>query len=691
MDEQAPHLADIHVAARETDHYHLPPVVAAWHALRARMSGKTRRELVRSWLAHPVVRLCLLFVFIFGIFQGVWQTMRLYGLARQDTHLASNGFAHLQKAKSLLLTLQQNPLDTTTIAQTHDEFALAHTNFVALAGDLPNFPGFLTATPHYGGELQAAHDVLPTVLTFVQIGLTACDALKTVALRLHNPLQATTQGLSLDDLNVLGHDTTMISSLLHRAILQMQQITPGDLQADPRIGAAFGELKKLLPGMQDGLSTLQTLLPVAPLLLGVSTPSSFLVEVLDSTELRPGGGFIGNYGIATVKGATLSDLFITDVDLLDRPFEFAGKTIPYPAKYQWFNLANSWSLRDSNLDADFPTAATYAEQIYHAEGGKVTLQGVVAITPWLIQNAMRITGPITVTEYHETVTADNLTDRIHYHQLKASEGVDYLPAADGHSSQRKRFTSYLFEHFYARVRQILPTTMARFVRLFGDSVHAKDIQLYFNDPTAQSVLTHAQLGATVAAPPTGDSLFIVDANIGAVKANNFITYTAQDRITLAQSGDATHQLTLSWNWPNTPESAANIYAAGSTTYQDYVRIYIPPGSMITSQTGWIAKGTGAAFGRSYVAGLFVLPFGHQGSMMLTWTTPHVTTQQASNQRYDLFVQKQAGLAWRMQTVVNLPVCGTQIAVPAHFALTDHQAQSSQTITQDTKFSFSYRC
>src|SRR5205807_318033 len=83
---------------------------------------------------------------------------------------------------------------------------------------------------------------------------------------------------------------------------------------------------------------------------------------LDSTELRPGGGSIGNYGIATISGGRLTAAHITDTHLIDNAFTARGHSIAYPSAYSWDNLSHkSWSLHDSNLDADFPTAAHYAE------------------------------------------------------------------------------------------------------------------------------------------------------------------------------------------------------------------------------------------------------------------------------------------------------------------------------------------
>ena len=158
---------------------------------------------------------------------------------------------------------------------------------------------------------------------------------------------------------------------------------------------------------------------------------------MDSTELRPGGGFIGNYGIATLSGGRLTAAHITDTYLLDRPFELAGHSIPFPSTYRWFAhylALSSWSLRNSNLDANFATDARYGEMNYQSEGGNVPLQGVIAITPSFIEHVLNISGPINIPEYHETVTAQNLISLIHFHQLGgtgAGGGSDLIPSQNG--------------------------------------------------------------------------------------------------------------------------------------------------------------------------------------------------------------------------------------------------------------------
>jgi hypothetical protein len=328
---------------------------------------------------------------------------------------------------------------------------------------------------------------------------------------------------------------------------ELQSLSASDLSFDPRIAAVFEQLQNNLPQVQAWIVGLDELVPTLPALLGVGAPVHYLIELLDSTELRPGGGFIGNYGIATFSDGKLTSANITDVDLLDKPFYAAGHRIAYPPQYNWFSrylATDSWSLRDSNLDADFPTAARYAETNYTREGGKVPVQGVIAITPTFIQHAISVLGPISVPEYHETITAQNLIERIHYYQLGAgSEGPDTIAAPDGHSSLRKHFTALLAEHFVDAVHHLAPAALLRLLHVVIDAVPARDLQFYFNAPPAEDALLRFHVAAAIQAA-VGDSLFVVDANIGVNKASSAIQSVLNDQVSLDGNGNAVHHTTL---------------------------------------------------------------------------------------------------------------------------------------------------
>ena len=316
------------------------------------------------------------------------------------------------------------------------------------------------------------------------------------------------------------------------------------------------------------------------------------------------------------------------------------------------------------------------------------VQGVIAITPTLIDHALAITGPIAVPEYQETVTAQNLIARIHFHQLggkAAGEGSDQIASPDGHSSLRKRFTELLAEHFLARVRQLSSADLSKLMQLMASAVRSKDIQLYFNSSIAENLLHSLQLDGAIQSP-NGDSLFVVDANIAANKANNFITSTLKDRVTLDTQGNALHQTSISYAW------LTNGQYYGSPHYRDYVRIYVPPGSILQMQNGWQPRGTSQAFGREVWAGFFTLSFRQTNIITLTWTVPHLVKRDVHGWHYQYLIQKQAGVQWKLNLQVALPGCSVMNNTTGGLISSSRQtATLTQALNEDTNFGINYNC
>ncbi len=505
--------------------------------MQQRVQGK-RRKLKKFYLIAPPILLLSLLVgsgIAFAVYSAKYSNYAF---------LAQTGIEHLRTAAALLETLPKKPLDVLTVSQAQHEFATAMTTFVQLDNGLKSLPGISTFIPVYGARLNAALGLAPLAIALSQAGLAGCVILDLLITRVHNPLSTQGYELTMVDMTCMDQEVQQIKVALHQAIGQANQIQPSDLQFDTRVGKIFATFRQEIPTLQLWLNNAEKLLPVLPTLLGVGTPTNYLIEVLDSTELRPAGGFIGNYSIATFSGGRLITAHITDVSLLDNPHRFSGHSIPYSSTYAWFNryLADgSWSFRDSNLEADFPTAAYYGELNYMREGGKAPVQGVIAITPALIQQALAITGPINVPEYRETVTAQNLIDRIHYYQLRPGEESDLITPLDGLSSPRKRFTALLAEHFLAHVRQLPASDFSKLLHLMVNSARSKDLQIYFNSAIAENVLQDLHLNAAIQAP-VGDGLFVVDTNVAADKANMLIIDTLYDQVTIDAEGNHTVQV-----------------------------------------------------------------------------------------------------------------------------------------------------
>ena len=650
---------------------------------RANGTYKKQKRKARSFL--PVV---LVFLLVCVIGSGVatvgYQTYKAQ--YQHDVSLAQVGIKHLQTASSLMQAWSKKPLDAPSLTRAQHEFAAASAVFAQLDTDLQAFPGFATLIPGYGTRLSTALRVVPAAMQISQAGVAGCDALALILSRLHEPF-GTGYGITIVDLAAIGKDLHQMEADVKQATAAVNALQPADLQFDSRLGKAIASFHQYLPSLQALLHEAVQLLPVLPSLLGISAPAYFLVEILDSTELRPGGGFIKDYGFATFIGGRLSAAHITDANLLDTNFSATGQTLSYPPAYRWFDLAStSWNLRDSNLDADFPTAAGYAEQNYNREGGKVALQGVMAITTTLMEHALAITGPIGIPELHETITAQNLVDRIHYYQLgPASQGASILPPG-GNTSGSRYFTELLAQHFLARMRQLPSSVFPKLLQMLSSSLRTKDLQIYFNASPAENLLRFSHVAAAIQAP-LGDSFFVVDANVAADKANQFITSTLYDRVTIDGSGNATHHTSIRYAW------LKNGDVLGSPLYSDYVRIYVPPGSSLQEQQGWQPRGTSEAFDHEVWAGSFTLSYGQTRTVTLTWTEKGVAKKDAAGWHYQYLVQRQASADWMLNVQVTLPSC---VVVRTHTSggLISHNGQITtltRSLTGDMNLGVDYSC
>jgi serine/threonine protein kinase len=601
--------------------------------------------------------------------------------------MAQVGIEHLQTAVSLMQAWSKQPLNASSTIHAQHEFAAASAVFTQLNTDVQSYTRYGSLIPGLSTRLNTALHIVPIAMEVSHAGVAGCEALNVIVSRLHQPF-GTGSGITLTDLSEVGKDFQTAETDINKAIVQVNMLQAGDLQFDARIGKTVGSFHHFLPTVQAFLREADQLLAALPVLLGISTPAYFLVEILDSTQLRPGGGFIKNYGFATFVGGRLSATHISDTNLLDNHFNANGQTIPYPSAYKWFDLAtnaNGWNLRDSNLDADFPTAASYAEQNYKLEGGKAPIQGVIAITTTLMERALAITGPISVPELHEKVTAQNLVDRIHYYQIGPGSNVSSILRPGETAKGSRYFTELLAQHFLESIHKLGASDVPHLVQMLVSSLHTKDLQIYFNATPAEGLLKLSNINATIQAPAS-DSLFVVDANIAGDTANQFIANTLHDQVTIDGNGNATHHTVLQYAWVK----SGRVF--GSPLYSDYVRIYVPPGSSLQKQQGWQPGGTSEAFGREVWAGSFTLSQGQTNMITLTWTEKGVAKENAAGWHYQYLVQRQAGVTWMMNVQVKLPACVVKTRASGGLLTRNTSAATlKRSLTEDTHLSIDYSC
>ena len=487
---------------------------------------------------------------------------------------------------------------------THDLYEINGAMNIAgapLAAVSPTMRNYRLLT-RIGFDLTAAADeglqVAQTLLTPLQGGALAADT--------------GTPGLTMKDIAQARAVLADASGRVQDAIGAFQALDPNALPSQLKPGSKYYRYLQLLPTGQAALFELNALLDSAPALLGIGEPASYLVVAMDRTELRPIGGFMGNYGFLTLEGGkqskssplTLYDTYDIDKNYYDTfvPDKSDPRVCinqgPQPPEYFWWfpygrgdpACTIAWGLRDSGLSPDFPTNARNAMQIVEdtpnavPNNGKIPgkLQGMIAFTPVLIEMLLdpKVLGPITMKQYDNiTVTADSLEHDIHLYQLGGKAKPD---------TTRKTFTHELATALLARIKALHGSQLKPVLAVAEKAIKDKELQIYFNDPHAELILRQLGLASTINTG-TGDGFFVVDTNDSGNKSNPYVYETQTDYVTLLPNGGALHHLRISVTYDKKNRNIFNPVGPGETPFDDYndiQRTYLPADATILGYAGF---------------------------------------------------------------------------------------------------------
>ena len=415
----------------------------------------------------------------------------------------------------------------------------------------------------------------------------------------------TSPGLTQADIDQARGLLADASARVDDALIAYHSLDVNALPGQLKPGTKYGNYLAELDIAPNAFAEVNRLLDVVPAMLGIGQPANYLVMAMDRSELRPGGGFIGNVGFLTLQNGKQSTQYpislhnAYDVDqayfqsIHGTPNQncFDLSKDPMPPQYYWWwpyrtgftdnNCTMDWGVRDSNLSPDFPTNARAALQIINNTPNQLPAnapaQGVVAFTPVVIGKILDATGPLPMPDWNNVVvTSQNLEFEIHEFQLGAAG------ASKNGTGDRKEFTHELSQRLLARIKTLHGAQLGKIFKIAQDSIKDKDLQLYFVDPRAELLLQQLGLDSSVHSG-NGDGFMVVDANDGGNKANTYVAEHQTDYVTLLPDGGALHQLQIAVTYAKN----GSVYDAGAPMdYSDVQRTYMPGDATILGYSGF---------------------------------------------------------------------------------------------------------
>lgn len=387
------------------------------------------------------------------------------------------------------------------------------------------------------------------------------------------------------------------------------------------------------------------LLEVSPYLLGTEGPRTYLVLFQNDKELRPTGGFITAYSIATVQNGKFepkSSSDIYDLDAKYKPAVAAAQPIIDYIKGPYL-ISKNLRLRDMNWSPDFAESMKLFAQEAKSVGVN-NIDGIIAVDTQTLVNLLDAIGPIGVPgfgNFSTAITSECNCPQVIY-ELESFADVEGPVVWDQNDPTKVIFAPKNYGNRKGIIGPLMNSILSnalgqpkeKIPDLFQagfNSVLEKHVLVYMFDEKVQKAVEAAGYGGTIA-EYEGDYLSIIDANLGGRKSNLYVKQEVSEEVTVARDGTVEKTVTITYKNPEKQDGWLN------SILPSWVRIYVPKGSTLTSLDGLEDKSQPyEEFGKTVFAGLYRLRPQGVSKVTVKYKLPFKVTGELK-----MLIQKQPG-------------------------------------------------
>jgi len=350
---------------------------------------------------------------------------------------------------------------------------------------------------------------------------------------------------------------------------------------------------------------------------------TFMVLFQNNMEIRPGGGYIGSFGVLRIKNGRVEEMQVHDLSNFDGRIPDT-ETPPYPM-VETLHI-KSWKLRDSNFSPDFKTNAEKAEYFYKLGQGQENFDGVIGITANVLTSFLKATGPIEIEGYPGTYADENAIVALEYQVEKnyAAQGIE--------RGDRKSVMNDLAKEIIKRISDLNVSQKMELMKIILSDLEKKDIQIYFKDSDLQKRIEAVNWSGETDQSWKGDYIMISDANMGSLKSDYYVKRSLEYFVDLSKEVPVAN---LRITYSHTAEQKDWM----TKDYLDYLRVYVPEGSWMTESKNTGVMKFGKELGKTFLGSLISVPLGQTKTIEFIYTLP----KDFKDKVYDLKIQKQPGI------------------------------------------------
>ncbi len=325
-------------------------------------------------------------------------------------------------------------------------------------------------------------------------------------------------------------------------------------------------IKEFLPLVNSSLDEFDRSATIFLELFGYNSSKKYLIVFQNNQEMRATGGFIGSYGLLETSRGQIDRLKIEGIYNPDGQLK-VDVVPPLPIQ----KISTGWSTHDANWWPDFPKSAEKISWFYEKTGGP-TVDGVIAVTPVLLQKMLEITGPIDMSEYDQIVTSKNFIKII---QQEVEENYDK------EVNMPKKILADLAPKLFAKFFDLNNSKqIASVINIILEAFKEKHIIINFRDNEMQKVVSEQGWSGEILNTDK-DYLMVVNSNINGYKTDGVVKEQIYHKAEINENGEIIDTVTITRK-----------HKGGNTDYEwwnkvnaDYMRVYVPEGSKLISVSG----------------------------------------------------------------------------------------------------------
>lgn len=395
------------------------------------------------------------------------------------------------------------------------------------------------------------------------------------------------------------------------------------------------------------------LLEASPYLFGVDAQRTYLILFQNDKELRPTGGFITAYSIATVNYGKFESVSSNDIYNLDNLYT---PEVPAPEPLRKYIkgpylISKNYLLRDMNWSPDFyESMKLFTKEVQDA--GIEDIDGVIAVDTQLLVNILGVLGEIQVEGYggysnnivevcmcpqvvYELENFADLEGPIVWSENEPGKIVYAPPNYDN----RKKIIGPMMNTILADVLGLPNAKIPALFEALAKSIFEKHVLMFMFEAGVQEAVEKFGLGGRIV-DYEGDYLFVNDANLGGRKSNLYVTQEINQDIEIESDGSVVKTLTITYKNPMRHDGWLN------SVLPNWVRVYVPKGSELLNFEGAEEQEEAyEEFEKTVFAGYFELRPQGIAKLTLKYKLPFKIKDE-----YRLLIQKQPGKDAPLYTV-----------------------------------------